>query len=46
MGLGKYGADLFVIGFPGLLIETKGFYPLLAVLNVRAAPVLTGIRGR
>ncbi len=26
--------------------ETKDFYALLAVLNIRAAPVLTGLRGR
>ncbi len=39
--MGKYGVHLFVIGFPGLSIETKGLYALLAERNVRATPVLT-----
>ncbi len=37
MVFGKYEVDLFVIGFAGLSIETKGFYALLAKLNDHAA---------
>ncbi len=37
MVLGKYEVDLFVIGFPGLSIQPKGFYALLAMLNDHAA---------
>ncbi len=45
MVLGIYGVPLFLIDVPEPYIETKGFCDLLAVLNVRAAPVLTGLRG-
>ncbi len=43
VGFWEIWVDLSVIGFPGLSFTTKGFHALLAVLNVRAAHVLTGI---